>query len=156
MIDIGWREWVKLPDLGRYLIKAKIDTGARSSALHASDIRIVRAGGRESVRFTYHPMQRSSKPTVEAEATLVDQRWVTSSNGHRSLRPVVSAELRIGEARWPIELTLTNRDSMGFRLLLGREALRGRCIIDPSRSFLTGHKLPGKKAKKTRIHRTKP
>jgi len=138
---IGWREWVSLPALGVERIKAKIDTGARSSSLHAYDVEVFQRRGAEHVRFLLHPIQRSTRETVRAEALLVDRRMVRSSGGHETLRPVIETTLELGGRRWPIEVTLVNRDAMGFRMLLGRQALRGRTVIDPSRSFLArqGH-----------------
>ena len=135
---VGWREWLRLPELGVEAIKAKVDTGARTSALHAENVRIVRGrSGRASVRFTVHPVQRSGKRAVEAVAPLVGERRVTSSSGSRELRPVIRTVVNIGSLEWPIEITLTRRDVMGFRMLLGRQALRGRAVVDPGRSFLT-------------------
>ena len=136
---VGWREWVSLPDLGLPYLKAKLDTGARTSALHAYDIKRFRRGGRRMARFRVHPIQRQTRTIVEAEAEIVDRRAVRSSSGHLSERIVVVTTLEIVGRRWPIELTLTNRDAMGFRLLLGRQALRPRILVDPGRS-LTGGK----------------
>ena len=137
-VTIGWREWLGLPELGVARIKAKVDTGARTSALHAEDVRVVGGGrGRARVRFTVHPVQRSRKGAVEAMATLIGERTVTSSSGTRETRPVIRTLVRIGDAEWPIEITLTRRDVMGFRMLLGRQALHGQAVVDPGRSFLT-------------------
>lgn len=135
---VGWREWVSLPALGIRRIKAKVDTGARSSALHAYDIRYVRRGGRRIVKFRVHPLQKDSRTVVEAEGEWVEERRVRSSSGTETVRPVIRTVLELGGERWPMELTLTRRDAMGFRLLLGRQALKGRCLVDPGRSFLTG------------------
>lgn len=135
---VGWREWVGLPSLGILRIKAKIDTGARSSALHAHDVRYVRRGGKRIVKFRVHPVQKDDRTFVEAEGEWVDERRVRSSSGTVTVRPVIRTVLRLGGEEWAMELTLTRRDTMGFRLLLGREALRGRCLVDPGRSFLTG------------------
>jgi hypothetical protein len=137
-VVIGWREWVALPDLGIAAIKAKIDTGARSSSLHAVDVELFRRRRVQWVRFRVHPLQRNTRRTVSAEARVLDHRHIRSSSGHADQRPVIVTELELLGVRWPIELTLANRDSMGFRMLLGREALRGRALVDPSRSFLTG------------------
>lgn len=136
-LQIGWREWVRLPDLGVNLIKAKVDTGARTSALHAEDVRFLVRAGRRMVRFTLHPKQRNRRTAVTATAPVVDERIVRSSNGEQELRPVIETTIDIGGHEWPIELTLTRRDVMGFRMLLGRQALRRQVIIDPGRSFLT-------------------
>lgn len=133
---IGWREWVAFPALGIDRIKAKIDTGARSAALHAWNIDVERRGDLDIARFRVQPVQRKRRPVVQVEAPLVDERYVRDSGGRRELRPVVIAEVALGGLVWPIELTLTNRDVMGFRLLLGRRAVRRRFLVDPGRSFL--------------------
>lgn len=137
---VGWREWVRLPVLGDFVVKAKIDTGARSSALHAFNVETFRRRGALWVRFHIHPKQRNIAKTVHAEAPVLEHRTVRSSSGHLTQRPVIQTELELFGARWPIELTLANRDQMGFRLLLGREALRRRLIVDPSRSYLAGRR----------------
>ena len=134
----GWREWVSFPDLGVPRIKAKLDTGARSSALHAFDIREFTENGRRMVRFEVHPIQRRSDRSVEVVAELLEKRMVRPSSGVGELRRVISTTLEIGGQRWPIELTLARRDTMGFRLLLGRQALRRRFVVDPGRSFVLG------------------
>jgi hypothetical protein len=134
---VGWREWVSLPALGVPRIKAKIDTGARSSALHAYDIEIVRRGGRPHVRFVIHPLQRDAS-RVAAEAPLLDERVVRSSSGHATRRPVIRTTVEILGERRDVDLTLVLRDEMGFRMLLGREALRGGFLVDPGRSYLGG------------------
>lgn len=135
---LGWREWVTLPELGIERVKAKVDTGARSSSLHAYDIHRFRRGGTSMIRFKVHPVQKDDRTVVEAEAELLEQRKVRSSNGVQTIRPVISAEVEVGSERWPIELTLVRRDLMGFRMLLGREAVRKRFLVDPGRSFLGG------------------
>jgi hypothetical protein len=133
---IGWREWLALPALGVDTIKAKIDTGARSSALHAFDLEHFKRDGIAMVRFQAHPIQKNDRHTVTAEAILLDQRIVRSSVGHEQLRPVIETSVQVGNQVWPIELTLTNRDAMGFRMLLGRQAIRHRFLVDPGRSYL--------------------
>lgn len=137
---IGWREWVGLPDLGVDRIKAKIDTGARTSAIHAFEIRPFERGGERYVSFSLHPVQRHGTPVVDCEARVADERTVTSSNGERERRYVIETHIKLGEETWPIEMTLTNRDEMGFRMLLGRGAVRRRFVVDPGGSF----KLSGK------------
>ena len=133
---IGWREWVGLPGLGIDRIKAKVDTGARTSALHAVRVRVENLGGVDTVSFDVHPLQKSATPLVTCQSPLVDERYVRSSDGSRELRPVIETTVRLGDLTWPIELTLTNRALMGFRLLLGRRALRKKFVVDPSRSWL--------------------
>ncbi len=142
---IGWREWLAFPELGIEAVKAKIDTGAKTSALHAMKIvRFVR-DGKKLVRFDVHPFQRDQKKTITCEARLVDHRTVRSSSGHESTRSVVEVEIELMGLRFPIELTLTNRDQMGFRMLIGRQALRKRFLIDPSASFCDKTHLPKKR-----------
>lgn len=133
---IGWREHLALPDLGIREVKAKIDTGARSSALHAFDVVIFECDGKKRVRFKVHPYQRDTTRTVTAEAELIEQRQVRSSGGHSQIRPVIQTTVELNGARWLIELTLTNRDVMGFRMLLGRQAVRKRFLVDAGKSFL--------------------
>ncbi|HIK33117.1 MAG TPA: ATP-dependent zinc protease [Oscillatoriales cyanobacterium M59_W2019_021] len=135
---LGWREWVALPDLGIAAIKAKIDTGARSSALHAFAVETFSQGGKDKIRFKVHPQQRDTTQMTIAEADLLDRRQVRNSGGRAELRYTILTSVEIGEMRWSIELTLTDRDAMGFRMLLGRQAIRGRFWVDPGRSFLLG------------------
>ncbi len=150
---IGWREWVRLPELGDTLVKAKVDTGARTSTLHAYGIEELDRDGVSWVRFRFHPHQRDESE-AEGEARLVDRRTVTPSNGQSELRYVVETEAIIDGARTPIELTLSRRDSMGFRMLLGRRALRGRFVVDPRRSYRTAEsKQVRKQARKDRVRR---
>ena len=142
---IGWREWVSLPDLGLKSIKAKVDTGARTSSLHAYDVEEFKRGGRKMIRFVLHPEQRSVKETVHTEAPLIDHRRVKPSSGHSELRPVILTTVELMGQRWEVEFTLTRRDEMGFRMLLGRQAMRGRFVVDPGRSYLNGKRIKGKK-----------
>jgi len=139
-IIVGWREWVALPDLGLPAVKAKVDTGAKTSSLHAFDLETFREGGRERVRFGVHPLQENEQLTVWAEADVVDERHVTSSSGHEELRVVIRTPLRLGDLTWPVEITLTDRRSMRLRMLLGREALDGQLLVDASVSFLHGRR----------------
>ncbi len=145
----GWREWVALPDLGVDLIKVKIDTGARTSALHAFDVERFDVGDAAWVRFVVHPRQRHRQPAIACTARLVDERMITSSNGTQEHRYVITTLLRLGTSEWPIEVTLTNRDEMTFRMLLGRQAIRRHALVDPSRSFRLKSKT-----KKRRKHKT--
>lgn len=136
MPRIGWREWLGLPELGVAAIKAKVDTGARSSALHAFDIELFERDGERWVRFSIHPVQRDRHAVVAAEAPLVGERLVRPSTGKAQRRPVIRTAVTLGERSWPIEITLVRRDLMGFRMLLGREAIRRRFVVDAGRSFL--------------------
>lgn len=141
---MGWREWVGLPDLGVDAIKVKLDTGARTSSLHAFDMERFERDGTPMVRFEVHPRQRSSDDAVRTEAEVVDERLVRNSGGGQELRPVIETVVRIGDQTWPIELTLTRRDEMGFRMLLGRQALRKRVLVDPGSSYRAGRRPRGR------------
>lgn len=147
---LGWREWVALPDLGVRDIKAKLDTGARTSSLHAFHLERYAHQGVAMVRFEVHPVQRSRTASVAVEAEVVDERMVRSSDGREETRPVIVTTLEMGGQTWPIELTLTRRDAMGFRMLLGRQALRRRAVVDPGRSYALGRR----RARQEAEHRT--
>lgn len=145
---IGWREWVALPELGIPFIKAKVDTGARTSALHAFEVKTYTEGGAPMVRFSLHPLQKRTDIQHQCCAPVLEKRWVSDSGGHRERRIVIVTPVRMGESTWPIELTLTNRDTMRFRMLLGRTGLDKRFIIQPDASYQLG-KVPTKLLEKT-------
>jgi hypothetical protein len=147
---VGWREWLALPDLGVEHLKAKIDTGARTSSLHVFDLEEYRFEGLDWVRFSIHPFQRSTSGTVCATSPVLEYRKVRSSSGQATLRPVIRTRVSLLGCRWEIEATLANRDAMGFRMLLGRQAVRDRFLIDPGRSFYAGRprRKPFRKRKK--------
>lgn len=133
---LGWREWVALPRLGVPLLKVKVDTGARSCALHAFDLEEFQRDGVRWVRFTVHPRQDSVEESIRVECELLGERSVRTSAGQVEVRPVVRTEVQVGDSQLPVDLTLTNRDAMGFRMLLGRSAIRGRFVVDPNLSFV--------------------
>lgn len=134
---IGWREWVSLPELGIDWIKAKIDTGARTSALHTFELDVAHDHGAKVARFGVHPFQRDSDTITWCTAPVVDERSVRDSGGHQEWRFVIETPVRLAQREWPIEITLTARDTMLFRMLLGRTAMRS-LRVDPLASFLTG------------------
>ncbi|OOF11031.1 MULTISPECIES: ATP-dependent zinc protease [Salinivibrio] len=137
-VSVGWREWVALPDLGIDRVKAKIDTGARTSCLHTFKIEEFDQNGEAWVRFWVHPHQGDDETHVQAEAKVLARRIVRDSGGHEQLRYVIQTTLQAGKLRYPIEMTLTARDNMRFRMLLGRTAMAGQMTVDPMHSFLLG------------------
>jgi hypothetical protein len=134
---IGWREWVSLPELGIARIKAKVDTGARTSALHAFQLEPFVENGQNKIRFDIHPQQHNTNEIITCVANVVDKRLVTDSGGHEEERFVIQTPITIAGQTWSIEITLTERENMLFRMLLGRSALRKRFIVNPARSFVS-------------------
>jgi hypothetical protein len=137
-VRLGWREWVALPDLGIGLIKAKVDTGARTSCLHTFRTEPYTENGERRVKFWVHPTQNDLQEVIECDARVLDERNVSDSGGHKELRLVVETNLVVGDQSWPIEMTLTNRDSMRFRMLIGRTAMAGWATVFPEASYLAG------------------
>jgi hypothetical protein len=156
MLTLGWREWIALPELGIPAIKAKIDTGARTSALHAFYLETFHVNRRRRVRFGVHPLQRRVDLELFCETAVVEERYVTDSGGHGEQRLVIHTPIVLGDSVWPIEITLTNRDPMMFRMLLGRTALERRFLVDPARSYTLGRDLPRAYLRKKRRKRRRP
>jgi hypothetical protein len=145
---LGWREWVELPDLKLGRIKAKVDTGARTSCLHAFELEPFEKDAKLWVRFKVHPVQRDDSHVVDCEAPVSDQRPVTDSGGNTEQRYVIVTRLRLGTWEGPVEMTLTSRDTMRFRMLIGRTTMKaGGFVVNPSLSYLTGQKR-SKKSKR--------
>ena len=139
---IGWREWISLPELGIPAIKVKVDTGAATSALHATKIRYLEKLDGETLVSFVVTSQMFPRKNLRVRAPLVAQRKVRSSSGLATIRPVIRTPIQLGQDRWEIEITLVNRDPMGFRMLLGRGALKQRFLIHPSRSFIQSEPSP--------------
>lgn len=133
---VGWQEWVSLPQLGVDRIKVKVDTGARTSALHAQSITAELIDGEEWVNFVLHPLQDNVQVEISCRARVVGHRVVRDSGGHEQTRVVIETDMSLGEDKWPIEMTLTNRENMGFRMLLGRNAIIHHYYVDPSQAFI--------------------
>jgi len=142
LIRIGWREWLALPDLEVPGVKAKVDTGARTSALHTADYECFEdQDGHWQVRFQLHPIKNRDDCMVEAQTRVLSFREVKDSGGHVEKRPFIETRVQLGEFEWPIELSLTNREQMKFRMLLGRTAIRRRFTVDAGRSYRLGKDL---------------
>ena len=136
-IHVGWREWMSLPELNIDRIKVKIDTGARTSSLHAFFVEPFIENDIEMVRFGIHPLQKRLDVEVICQQPLKDYREISDSGGHKGMRYVIETKVQLGETIWPIEMTLTNRDCMKFRMLLGRTAMHNIAVM-PDRSYLFG------------------
>jgi ribosomal protein S6--L-glutamate ligase len=137
-LQIGWREWCALPKLHIPAIKVKIDTGAKTSALHAWDLATFHRQGELFVQFIVHPLQHDITLTRSCVARVIDQRTITSSSGQKELRYIIATPVLLGEMTWEIEISLTNRDSLSFRMLLGRDALKNHVIVDPGKTMQQG------------------
>jgi len=136
--SLGWREWVGFPQLGIAQVKAKVDTGARTSCLHAFYVEPFERDGAPWVKFDIHLSQKKHEESIRCEAPVLDKRSVRDSGGHEEMRYVIETEISIGKEVIRAEVTLTDRDSMKFRVLLGRTAIRGKYVVDPGRSYLVG------------------
>lgn len=143
---IGWREWAALPQLGIAPFRVKIDTGARSSSLHASHLTTFQRDGRTWVRFLFRSRSDKSDEGVWCEALSLGQRGIRSSSGELQRRHLIATDLSLAGESWKIEVSLADRQEMGFEMLVGRTAIRRRFLVDPGRSYLTGrpdrHRLP--------------
>ena len=139
ILGVGWREWVTLPDLKINRIKAKLDTGARTSTLHAFSVESFKRNNTLRIRFKVYPIQKNKKIMITCESDVFDQRTIRDSGGHEELRYIIKTDIILENKRWSIEITLTNRDSMNFRMLLGRTAMQN-LIIYPRKSFITYNK----------------
>jgi ribosomal protein S6--L-glutamate ligase len=142
---LGWKEWASLPELNIPIIKVKIDTGAKTSALHAYDLEIIEKNGKKYAHFFIHPLQKNDVISRKAITEIIDTRVVISSNGQKEERPLIKTLIKIGDHSWYIEITLTKRDIMHHRMLLGREAMN-LMLIDPGRTYCQG-KVSLKKAR---------
>ena len=133
---LGWREHVALPQLAGADIKAKIDTGARTSSLQAFELDAYEVDGMQRIRFALRPSQEDEGLVVRCDMPVVDWRWIKDSGGHATYRPIIRTLVSVGTIEFEAELSLASRADMGFRMLLGREALRGRFVVDPMRSYV--------------------
>ncbi|WP_241558827.1 RimK/LysX family protein [Halobacteriovorax sp. HLS] len=132
---IGWREWVELPEIGVKSVKAKVDSGARTSSLHVFDMTFYHRAGKEYAKFSVHPYQKDDKTSIVCREEVIEYRKIRSSNGQVEKRPVILTNVKLLDETWPVEITLTNRDEMGFRMLLGRTAFRKKFLVDCDKSF---------------------
>jgi len=139
-IELGWREWVGLPQLGIHSIKAKVDTGSRTSALHAFEVEEFEFDGKSFIRFKVHPRQNDDELVVECMSEVIEKRVIRDSSGNKEERWVIETEIHIGDQIWPAEITLTNHSNMLFRMSLGRTAFDGKATVDPSFSFVQGRR----------------
>ncbi len=151
---IGWKEWCALPEFNVMLIQAKIDTGAKTSSLHAYNIEEFYKRNQKHISFNIHPIQNNNKITVSAKAKVVDERYIMSSNGHKELRYVIETTLLLANKNLKIELNLSNRDPLRYRMLLGRDAFARSFIIDPSISNCLG-KISNLQARKFYLNKHK-
>lgn len=155
-IIIGSEEWCAFHSLRIPAVKARVDSGAKTSSLHASNIQPFEENGKAYVHFEVHPIQDNRSLTVKCTAELVARRQVKSSIGEKEQRHVIRTPVTLGNETWDIEVTLTNRDSMGYRMLLGREAMRGRMLVDPEASFLLGERADTEVRSLYKMPRSKP
>ena len=137
---VGWREWVSFTEFGGPPVRAKVDTGARTSAIHARNIKITRQGGRDIATFDIYPVQRDASIVVHCRAPIVTRRRIRNSGGQVQERLIVRTTIAIGDNSFAIDLSLTRRDQMGYRMLLGRRALKNRFVVDSGRSYVQGNK----------------
>ncbi len=135
-LRVGWKEWASLPDLGIEALEVKVDTGAKTSAIHSFDVQPFEKDGVSYVRFGLHPDRHSFEQEIYCEAPVSDQRVVSDSGGHKEERYVITTPITLGDQTWPIEITLTSRENMAFRMLLGREAMRNRIVVYPESRYL--------------------
>lgn len=137
-LNIGWKEWVALPDLNIPAVKAKVDTGARTSALHASRIEPITRPSGEWVRYVVHPLRKHPEIKIQCESKLLDRRDIKDSGGHVERRYVIETTVVLGVRVWTVALSLTHRGDMLFRMLLGRTALSDSITVDPGKKYLAG------------------
>ncbi|MGD9592970.1 MAG: ATP-dependent zinc protease, partial [Candidatus Berkiella sp.] len=137
-LEIGWEEWISLPELNLPAIRAKVDTGAKTSTLHAFMVEKIVENNETKVHFGIHPIPGRPEIEIFCKALLVDEREIISSNGTSELRYVIRTSAQFGNKKWPIEITLTDRETMAYRMLIGRSAMQNRLLVVPEKSFLLG------------------